>query len=202
MSIKDRLKILANNLGIKITDFSKKTGIPYRTLQNYFLGERQPSAENLQKIATQLGVNVNWLLTGEGEMLKSDAVNTDKIESAGMPQDFIDKLKDDLRNKDDSFFASLSMSKDRILDVLLGKVNLKRVEVIELARKLNRSLDEYMYLAGYVPDVFDRVLKNPKMMESLRTAGNLTDQEIDQAIYAFADVMKRFEKDQKLKKKK
>ncbi|HDL02128.1 MAG TPA: XRE family transcriptional regulator [candidate division Zixibacteria bacterium] len=202
MSIKNRLKSLIDILGLRITDFSRKTGVPYQTLMNYLNGTRQPTTENLQKISIHTNINLNWLLTGEGEMLKSDAVNTDKIESAGMPQDFIDKLKDDLRNKDDSFFASLSMSKDRILDVLLGKVNLKRVEVIELARKLNRSLDEYMYLAGYVPDVFDRVLKNPKMMESLRTAGNLTDQEIDQAIYAFADVMKRFEKDQKLKKKK
>ena len=209
MSIKIRLKFLIGKLNLKITDFAKKTGIPYRTLQNYLSGERQPSAENLQKIAICFNIDLNWLLTGEGNMFKSgesdmsdDKISSsDKTESSGMPLDFIDKLRDDLRNKDDSFFASLSMSKDRIFDVLLGKTKLRRIEVIELARKLNRSLDEYVYLAGYIPGVFNRVLQNPKMIDALRNAGKLSDKEIDQAVDAFAEVFERFEKDQAAKTK-
>jgi predicted transcriptional regulator len=62
-----RLKFLMNLLKINIKEFSAKTGIPYRTIQSYLLKERQPNYENLQKIATHLCVNLNWLLTGEGE---------------------------------------------------------------------------------------------------------------------------------------
>ncbi len=67
MSIIDRLKILIDLLGLNLKDFSRKTGIPYTTLQAYMGGKRQPAAENLQKIAIHLSVNTHWLLTGEGE---------------------------------------------------------------------------------------------------------------------------------------
>lgn len=192
MSVKDRLKILINKLGLKIVDFSRKTGIPYRTLQNYLSGQRSPSTENLQKITAQLGANINWLLTGEGEMFKSDS--SIKNESIGMPSEFIEKLREDLKDKDDSFYASLSMSKEKLFDVTLGRKKLSRIEIIELSRKLNRSLDEYIYLSGYMPPEFERILQKPKMLGALRTAGKLSDKDIDQAIEGFVDVLQQYEK--------
>lgn len=83
-----RLKILMDLLKINIREFSNKTGIPYRTIQSYLLGERQPNYENLQKIATHLCVNLNWLLTGEGEPfikpeLPAGAMPTRKIPVLG-----------------------------------------------------------------------------------------------------------------------
>ena len=86
----DRLKFLMNLLKINIKEFSVKTGIPYRTIQSYLLKERQPNYENLQKIATHLCVNLNWLLTGEGEpfikskpVLPEEAMPTRKIPVLG-----------------------------------------------------------------------------------------------------------------------
>lgn len=67
MSTKDRLKFLIDLLGLKLKEFSKKTEIPYPTLLKYLSGERTPTEDNLQKLAIHLGVNLNWLLTGEGE---------------------------------------------------------------------------------------------------------------------------------------
>lgn len=199
MNIKNRLKISIDELGLKIVDFSKKTSIPYQTLMNYLNGNRQPTTENLQKISIHTNINITWLLTGEGEMFISD--RSEKVINSGMPPEFIEKLRDDIKNKDDSFFASLSMSKDKLFDVLIGKTRLSRLEVIELSRKLNQSLDEYVYIAGYLPEEFTRVLKNPRMMESLRTAGKLSDKDINQAITAFQDVLKEFEKRHPSKKK-
>jgi len=66
-SVQNRLKFLIDSLKINIKEFSIKTGIPYRTIQDYLLGKRMPGGENLQKICTHLGINLNWLLTGEGE---------------------------------------------------------------------------------------------------------------------------------------
>ncbi len=52
-----------------ITDLASKTGVPYNTLKNYASAKtaRMPSSEVLATIAQTTGVNLNWLLLGEGE---------------------------------------------------------------------------------------------------------------------------------------
>lgn len=70
MNISKRLKILIDILGLTLKDFSRQTGIPYQSLLNYLGGKREPNLENLQKIAIQTNCNLNWLLTGEGEMFR------------------------------------------------------------------------------------------------------------------------------------
>ncbi len=42
--------------------------IPYRTLQNYLLSDREPNAKALIALCTHLGVSIDWLLTGSGQM--------------------------------------------------------------------------------------------------------------------------------------
>ncbi len=65
MSIENRLKQVMETKNMNIKKFSETTGIPYRTLQNYLLGERKIGIEALDKINTQLGIDLNWLLTGK-----------------------------------------------------------------------------------------------------------------------------------------
>lgn len=50
-----------------LAEVSRQTGVPYNTLKNY-TGEnaRMPSAEVLLLIARNCGVNLHWLMTGEG----------------------------------------------------------------------------------------------------------------------------------------
>jgi predicted transcriptional regulator len=72
-SVIDRLKSAIE----KITDgnlkeFAKRAGIPYRTFQSYISGERVPGADKLSKIATQMCISIDWLLTGEGEMIRRE----------------------------------------------------------------------------------------------------------------------------------
>lgn len=67
MSIKNRLRHIINYYNLNLKEFSEKTNIPYRTLQNYLLGLREPNIDILKKLCTQLGININWLLTGEGD---------------------------------------------------------------------------------------------------------------------------------------
>ena len=66
--VSNRFKHLLNVLNLKLTEMSKKTGIPYPTLQDYIAGKRKPGAENLKKIMLELHVSSDWLLTGEGPM--------------------------------------------------------------------------------------------------------------------------------------
>jgi transcriptional regulator with XRE-family HTH domain len=45
-------------------------GLPYRTVQNYVSKNQMPGGEALTKIRDATGVNIDWLLTGEGEQFE------------------------------------------------------------------------------------------------------------------------------------
>lgn len=51
--------------GMSLTDFSKRSGIQYRTLQDYVADKILPGSESLVKVHEELRVSLNWLLTGE-----------------------------------------------------------------------------------------------------------------------------------------
>jgi len=63
-----RLNKLTQFLDINALTMSKKVDMPHSTIYNYLKGERQPTSEFLMKICTNLNVNPQWLLKGEGEM--------------------------------------------------------------------------------------------------------------------------------------
>lgn len=70
MSISNRLREVMEYKGLNIKAFAELLDVPYRTLQNYLLNERDPSAEVLIKISDVLNVDLNWLMRGEGEMFR------------------------------------------------------------------------------------------------------------------------------------
>ncbi|WP_288330138.1 helix-turn-helix transcriptional regulator [uncultured Haemophilus sp.] len=70
MCISKRLRQVCEAKNWKITDFAEQAGIAYRTMQGYIGGEREPNAEGMTGIA-KAGVNLNWLVSGEGEMFQS-----------------------------------------------------------------------------------------------------------------------------------
>lgn len=70
MCISERLRQVCEAKNWKIKDFAEQTGIAYRTLQGYVGGEREPNAEGMTAIA-KAGVNLNWLVSGEGEMFQN-----------------------------------------------------------------------------------------------------------------------------------
>lgn len=55
---------------MNIKESAEKAGIPYRSMQNYLRGEREPGADALASIGEQLGISIDWLLTGTGAMYK------------------------------------------------------------------------------------------------------------------------------------
>lgn len=72
MNTSERLKQVMEVKGFNLKTFSEQTDIPYRTLQNYILTNREPSAESLTKLHSQLGINLNWLMSGKGEMFGNE----------------------------------------------------------------------------------------------------------------------------------
>ncbi|QEH48416.1 helix-turn-helix domain-containing protein [Aggregatibacter actinomycetemcomitans] len=71
MNTSERLKRIMEVKGFNLKTFAEQSDIPYRTLQNYILSGREPNAEALMKLHTRLGINLNWLVSGDGQMFNS-----------------------------------------------------------------------------------------------------------------------------------
>lgn len=67
MSIGKRLRQWREYLGLTQSQFAERAGLSKATLVGYEIGQRKPGAEALSLIA-RTGVNLTWLLSGEGEM--------------------------------------------------------------------------------------------------------------------------------------
>ncbi|AKZ83212.1 MULTISPECIES: helix-turn-helix domain-containing protein [Enterobacteriaceae] len=83
MSIKERLREAMDAKGLTIKALSDLSKIPYRSLQNYLRGEREPNAEALVALSTHLNISIDWLLTGKGEV-----VGVEKAQPANQEQHF------------------------------------------------------------------------------------------------------------------
>jgi len=64
-----RLKQALAALGLPMTTLSEKSGLIYSSVQNYVAGKQMPGGEALTKIRESTGINADWILTGEGEMM-------------------------------------------------------------------------------------------------------------------------------------
>lgn len=64
LQISKRLKLVLQAQGLSIKQFSKDSGIPYRTVQDYLAGKRNPGVDHLVKLH-EFGVDLVWLLTGD-----------------------------------------------------------------------------------------------------------------------------------------
>lgn len=75
MSIGARLRQWRGALGWSQDEASSKSGVPYSSYQKYEQDRAEPGAGSLQMLRT-VGLNIDWLLSGEGQMLVTDAEKT------------------------------------------------------------------------------------------------------------------------------
>lgn len=108
MSIAKRLKEVMEHKGLNIKTFAELLDIPYRTLQNYLLNERAPSAEVLIKVSDKLNVDLNWLMRGEGEMF-SGSMNENRLSKKEKQLiNYYRKMSDDTQIAFDTTFRYLT----------------------------------------------------------------------------------------------
>jgi len=100
MSIKDRLNQIVDHQGKTLKEISTQLDISYRTLQNYLLGERTNiSMESLKSFHNCLNVNINWLLTGKGEMYLSKEEQKEEFNIDNILQHLTSQQKQELLNR-------------------------------------------------------------------------------------------------------
>ena len=108
MSISNRLREVMEYKGLSIKAFAELLDMPYRTLQNYLLNERDPSAEVLIKISDVLNVDLNWLMRGEGEMFRGSMNENELSEKEKQLISHYRKMSNDTQIAFDISFKFLS----------------------------------------------------------------------------------------------
>ncbi len=77
MNIGKRVKELKVALNLTSTELAEKLSIPVRTIGSYERNEAQPGPKFLSALIENYKVNINWLLTGEGNMFLSPKIEAD-----------------------------------------------------------------------------------------------------------------------------
>ncbi|MCT8835800.1 helix-turn-helix domain-containing protein [Glaesserella parasuis] len=107
MSISNRLREVMEYKGLNIKTFAELLNVPYRTLQNYLLNERDPSAEVLIKISSVLNVDLNWLMRGEGEVFHCSTNESELNEKEKQLISYYRKMPNDTQMAFDITFKNL-----------------------------------------------------------------------------------------------
>lgn len=77
MSIGKRVKELRAHLQITASELAEKLGIPVRTIGSYERDEAQPGPKFLNLLIEHYHVNINWLISGKGNMFSSAKTEID-----------------------------------------------------------------------------------------------------------------------------
>lgn len=75
MKISDRIRIVRKRLDMEQAEMATHLGIPLSTYSKYERGERAPG--NALDKFNKVGINANWLLTGEGEIMQPNIKTAD-----------------------------------------------------------------------------------------------------------------------------
>lgn len=121
MNIAERVKQLAENKGITMYILSLETGISQSSLSRFITGKGEISRKNLKKLSEYFHVDLDWLVTGEGEQTPSiiqqnhsgdningQSVTVNKSETEKLLE-VIDKCHDLLREKDEQINRLLNI---------------------------------------------------------------------------------------------
>jgi SOS-response transcriptional repressor LexA len=79
MNIKERLRKARTFLGLSQESLALETGSQRTTVAGYENGISLPRSEFLKELSTKYGINPNWILTGQGNML-NDVVEKSRLE--------------------------------------------------------------------------------------------------------------------------
>lgn len=94
MSIDARIRLLIEKSGMNAKAFAQSLGMPYTSLHGYMKGVREPGASAIEKICSQLSIDANWLLTGEGAMQRTQTDVCNIPLDAELLSDIIEVLED------------------------------------------------------------------------------------------------------------
>lgn len=129
---KERLLNQLDKIDMSQKELAEKTDITPATISRYTTGNRNPSAENARRIASVLGVSVDWLI-GVSDSQNFNSSQLSKKEKADIAKD-LDEIKQQLLDSDQLMFDGMPMDEESITQILSA------LEVgMEMVRKKNKE---------------------------------------------------------------
>lgn len=78
----ERIKLVRKTLGLSQQEFGEKLGVSRDVISNIEYRQVPPKELLVKHIANLYGVNLAWLMYGEGEMMTSSTPSNPKLEEA------------------------------------------------------------------------------------------------------------------------
>lgn len=82
-SVFERIKIVRKSVGLTQQAFAEKLGLKQNTVATYEMGKTSPSERTLADICRVFNVDPVWLETGEGEMFRTETVDSELTRLVG-----------------------------------------------------------------------------------------------------------------------
>jgi transcriptional regulator with XRE-family HTH domain len=151
-----------------VSEFARSTGIPQPTLNNIVANRlNSPSAENIEKLLNSMqDINAEWLLTGRGEMEKSEIKYNSGIALQGgiheskdikIMQNGNEKVKDELINEKER----------RIMQYYESLMNETTLFREELNKFHELQIQKDVYIERIIKNSFDRNEKNMERFDKI-----------------------------------
>ena len=90
----ENLKKLRKELGLSVAKLAEKLEMPNNTIAGYEYQKRTPSITLCVQLYTKLNVNLNWFISGEGEMFNHKVTDYEKTKA-----DILQEVKTMLQNE-------------------------------------------------------------------------------------------------------
>ncbi len=91
---KENLKKIRKRLGLSMAKFAVELEMSSSTLTGYERGTRTPSILLCTQLRKKLNVNLNWFVSGEGEMFNREITDYEKTKA-----DILEEVKFMLKNE-------------------------------------------------------------------------------------------------------
>ena len=119
MNIGERIKNLRKNMNVTAKDFADILQIPLRTVGSYERNEAQPSPKFFNALIDIYNININWLLTGDGNVFLNEQNKID--------ESFISLLKSKFNLSDDEIAGLIDvLGSDASKEMVLKFISIKR----------------------------------------------------------------------------
>ncbi len=119
MSIGKRIKEIKTTLNLTSAELAEKLQIPVRTIGSYERDEAQPGPKFLNALIETYKININWLLTGKGNMFISKKVELDL--------NYLAKLQERLNLTNDELAGLIDiLDTDASRDMVLKFIEIKK----------------------------------------------------------------------------
>ena len=131
-NFKDRLTNILDSRDMSQKELAQKTNITPATISRYINGNHNPSAENAKRIASELGISVDWLM-GISDSIHPQTQSLTSKDKSDIAKD-LNNIKQQLIESDELMFDGIPMDDESITKILSA------LEIgMEMVRKKNKK---------------------------------------------------------------